>query len=122
MDDRAEIENLYRRMYESMISKEREVLLSCLADDFELVHITGVRQDRYGFADAVMDGTLNYYSAEVVSLDIRVEGGRASLVGRSVVSAAVYGGGKHSWRLQSQMSARRTSGGWKITGSSVSPY
>ena len=30
MDDRAEIEQLYRRMYESMISKDREALLSCM--------------------------------------------------------------------------------------------
>lgn len=40
------------------------------------------------------------YSAEHEQMEIKVCGNHATLTGRSRVTAAVFGGGRHIWRLQ----------------------
>ena len=47
---------------------------------------------------------------------------RARTVGKSRVNAAVYGGGRHTWRLQMDSQLRKKNGLWKITYSRASTY
>ena len=63
MDDREEIKQRYEKMCSAMIKKDREALENVLDDSYVLVHMTGMRQSKSEFINAVMDGTLNYYSA-----------------------------------------------------------
>lgn len=100
MDDLQQISALYERMYKAMIAKDAEVLRQVHAPDFVLVHMTGMQQSREQYIRCIVDGTLNYYSAETEDLDITVNGNEAVLRGRSRVTAAVFGGGRHTWRLQ----------------------
>ena len=74
------------------------------------------------FINAVMDGTLNYYSAVHESESVDITGDTAVVVGRSYVQAAVFGGGKHYWHLQQTCSLKKTNGNWKITRSVASTY
>ena len=55
------VRDAYIRMYEGMIAKDETVLRDVLDDSFVLVHMTGMRQSREEFINAVLDGTLNYY-------------------------------------------------------------
>lgn len=71
---------------------------------------------------AVKDGTLNYYSAEHDDISVKVSGNKASLCGKSRVNVAVYGGGKHTWRLQQDMTLEKIGGEWKFTYSKASTY
>lgn len=122
VDDRRQIEQLYERMYHAMIEKDTAALRPMFADDFHLVHMTGTRQDRSQYLEAIADGTLNYYSCQTEQLEVTLDGDSATLTGRSRVLAAVYGGGKHTWRLQLYFRLRRTPDGWRFIESSASTY
>ena len=96
MDSKAQITALYERMYRAMIEKDTAALRPMFADDFYLVHMTGTRQNRQQYLDAIADGTLNYYSCLTEQLEVNIDGDSATLTGRRRVLAAVYGGGKHT--------------------------
>lgn len=93
-----------------------------MSDDYVLMHMTGVRQSRETFLNDLIKGTFNYYSAEHDSIDVQVSGESAEMIGKSRVLAAVYGGGKHSWRLRGDFTLRKENGSWKLTGSKASTY
>ena len=117
-----EIQETYIRMCDGMIAKDESVLRDVLDDSFVLIHMTGMRQSKEAFIKAVFDGTLNYFSARHDSMTVEISGNTAVLTGQSYVSAAVFGGGRHNWRLQQRCNLRRTNDGWKITESTASTY
>ena len=122
MEDRILIEEAYRKMFDGMVMKDEVLLRDVLDDSYVLVHMTGIRQSKEQFIAAVMNGTLNYFSGKQEGLSVDVNGDTAVMTGRSVVVAAVFGGGKHTWRLQQKCSLRKVNGSWKITCSVVSTY
>ena len=122
MDDRQQIEQLYQQMYRAMVEKDTATLGRVHADDFVLIHMTGMRQSKAEYIRAIADGTLNYYSATHDNIEISAKGDSATLTGRSRVSAAVFGGGRHTWRLQLRFTLRRNPDGWRFTSSQASTY
>ena len=122
MSDKEKIENCYRQMYLGMVEKDRGILSEVLDDSFVLVHMTGMRQSKAAFIRAVEDGTLNYYSANHQRMETNVSGGQAELIGQSVVNAAVFGGGPHTWRLQLKLKLIQRADSWKITEAKASTY
>ena len=109
-------------MYAAMISKDRDGLDDVLDDSFVLIHMTGMRQNKSEFIDAVLDGTLNYYSAVHENMPVTVNVDAAVITGQSYVQAAVFGGGKKYWHLQQKCSLKKTDDQWKITQSVASTY
>ena len=122
MDDKQQIEALYQQMYHAMVEKDTVTLDEVHADEFVLTHMTGVRQSKHAYIRAIADGTLNYYSAEHEQMDIKIDGDRATLTGRSRVVAAVYGGGRHTWRLQLTFQLVKREGRWLFSAASASTY
>ena len=122
MNDKEIIENCYRQMYRGMVDKDRTLLSEVLADSFVLIHMTGMRQSKEAFIKAVENGTLNYYSATHEQISTHIHGDTAQLVGQSVVRAAVFGGGEHTWRLQLDCKLIQADGNWKITEARASTY
>ena len=122
MEDKEMIVNAYKKMYEGMIKKDEKILDEVLDDSFVLVHMTGMRQSKDAFIKAVMNGTLNYFSAEHGHMPIEISGDTAVLTGQSYVAAAVFGGGRSNWHLQQKCSLKKISGEWKITRSVASTY
>lgn len=122
MNEREKIENCYRKMYNGMLDKDRNILTEVLDDSFVLVHMTGMHQPKAVFIRAVEDGTLNYYSAEHQSIKVKVQGEQAELIGQSVVGAAVFGGERHTWRLQQKLQLIKKEDVWKITEARASTY
>ena len=120
--DRKQIETLYGRMYKALIEKDSAVLDEVHADDFVLVHMTGLHQSKSVYIRAIMDGTLNYYKAEVQQLDCQVKDNEATFVGRSRVEAAGFGGGRHTWPLQLSFRLRKENGEWKFVHAEASTY
>ena len=113
---------LYKEMYTAMIRKDRAELEKVHDDSFVLVHMTGMRQPKSVYISSIMDGTLNYYSANHEEMRVTVSGNTATLTGRSRVSAAVFGGGKHTWRLQLKFTLVKKSDDWYFTSASASTY
>ena len=122
MTEQEQIRELYRSYWRCMIDKDANGLRSILSEDYQLLHMTGVRQSAEVFLRGLMDGTFNYFSAEHDSIDVRVDGDQAVMVGKSRVLAAVYGGGRHLWRLRGDFKLRREPDGWKLTQSEASTY
>ena len=122
MDDKQQIIALYHQMYEAMVEKDTATLDRIHAPEFVLIHMTGMRQSKQAYIRAIADGTLNYYSAEHEQMDMTVNNDRATLQGRSRVSAAVFGGGKHTWKLQLTFQLVKRDGQWLFTQSKASTY
>ena len=122
MNDKAQIEDCYRQMYKGMVEKDRRILSEVLDDSFFLVHMTGMRQPKEAFIQAVEDGTLNYFSAGHQHIDVKIQDHQAELIGQSMVNAAVFGGGRHTWRLQLKLKLIQSADGWKITEARASTY
>ena len=122
MDDRTEIEQLYRTYWQYMIDKNAEGLRKLFTEDYCLEHMTGVKQSAETFLKGLLDGTFNYYSAVHEGIDAAVYGDTATLTGKSRVEAAVYGGGRHLWRLRGDFTLRKENGAWKLVRSEASTY
>ena len=122
MNDTEMLEKLYEDMVSAMISKDEEQLKRIHDDSFVLVHMTGMRQDKNSYIRSILNGTLNYYSAKTVKVETEIKGDRAVLSGRSLVEAAVFGGGKHTWRLRLVFDAIKTGGQWRFTKAQASTW
>ena len=116
------VKDCYRQMYQGMIAKNREVLSKVLDDSFVLIHMTGMRQSKEVFIRAVEDGTLNYFSANHQNLEVEICGDTAQLIGQSIVNAAVFGGGRHTWRLQQKVKLVQKDNTWRMIEARVSTY
>ena len=122
MNEKGKLENAYKQLYRGMTEKNRDVLSEVLGSDFVLIHLTGMRQSREAFIRAIEDGTLNYFSAEHQNIETEIHGDTAILIGQSIVNAAVFGGGKHTWRLQLKIKLVRSGGDWLMNEAQASVY
>ncbi len=122
MDDREAVEWCYRRMYQGMVEKDERILREVLAPEFVLVHMTGMRQPLEAFLQAVQDGTLKYSSARHQKITAQLDGDRGKLTGQSLVHAAVFGGGWHTWRLQLVCRLEKQDGKWRMIEARASAY
>ena len=122
MTDKEQIIQLYNEMYTAMLNKDRAELERVHDDSFVLVHMTGTRQPKEVYISSIMDGTLNYYSASHEDMRVEIDGDSAVLIGRSRVNAAVFGGGKHTWRLQLRFQLVKNNGEWRFAMASASTY
>ena len=116
------IREMYRKYWHCMITKNADGLRDLMADDYYLLHMTGVKQSAKVFLNGLLDSTFNYYSADHDSIEVSLNGDHAIMTGRSRVMAAVYGGRKSSWRLQGDFTLRKENGNWKFTSSKASTY
>lgn len=119
MDD---IKAQYQEMYRCMIEKDIEGLSKLLDNSFVLVHMTGMCQGKTAYLEAIKDGTLNYYSALHDQITAETNGDTARLVGQSRVNAAVFGGGRYTWRLQQTIDFVKKDGKWLMTEAVASTY
>ena len=122
MNDKEQIIALYYQMYQAMVEKDTTTLNRIHAPEFVLVHMTGMRQSKQAYIQAIADGTLNYYSAEHEQMDLTINNEHATLQGRSRVSATVFGGGRHTWPLQLTFQLVKRNGHWLFTESRASTY
>ena len=105
-----------------MIDKDIEALDSILDDSSILIHMTGSRQQKRDYLHEIKNGILNYYSVEDDEIIIEVNGDSAIMIGRSRVNAAVYGGGRHTWRLQIKSTLKKKNNRWLFVEQRASTY
>ena len=110
MNDQELLTQCYHRMYQGMIQKDSSLLAETLDDSFVLIHMTGMRQTKRQYMEAILNGTLNYFSEQTEGVQTSIQDNEAQFVGQSQVSAAVFGGGRHTWRLQLSMRAVKKNG------------
>ena len=122
MGEEAKISELYKVYWDYMIEKNIEGLRSLMSSDYCLYHMTGVKQSADEFLNGLKSGTFNYFSAEHDDIIVKIQGDEATMTGKSRVVAAVYGGGKRSWRLQGDFTLKKENENWKFTSSRASTY
>lgn len=122
MTDEEKIIRLYKEMYSAMINKDQTELGRIYDDSFVLFHMSGMKQSKNEYISAIMGGTLNYYSAVHGDVKVAISGDTARLTGKSKVTAAVFGGGKHTWRLQLDFELIRKDDKWYFTLARASTY
>lgn len=101
-------------MYRAMIEKDGAALAKLLDDSFVLVHMTGMRQNKQAFIRAVENGTLNYFLEDLCDTKTIVHKDFVQFTGKSIVNAAVFGGGRHTWHLQLDIKYIYVDGDWLI--------
>ncbi len=122
MEEKDHAAQCYKMMYQGMIAKDRTVLEQVLDETFVLTHMTGMRQDREEYICGIEQGTLNYYSADHELIQVSICGDVGTLIGRSRVNAAVFGGRRNTWRLQLKSSINKRDGRWYIGKTTASTY
>ena len=122
MEEEAGIRKIYRDMYQYMISKDIYQLGRLLDDSFVLTHMTGMKQSKQEYLEAIENGTLNYFSEEVDNISVKIANDKALLTGQSRVSAAVFGGSRHTWRLELDIELTKKNGQWLIKRARASTY
>ena len=122
MTAEAQIQDVYIQMYHAMVQKDRKTLELLHDDNFILTHMTGTQQNKQEYIDSIMDGTFNYYSATHENMNVTLSGDRVIMDGQSLVNAAVYGGGRHTWHLRLKIEFIQRNGNWKILSAKATTY
>ena len=120
--EREELQEIYSDMYRYMIAKDVSQLGNLLDDSFILVHMTGMKQTKKEYLTSIQNGTLNYFSGELEYFDAQISDDSAVIVGQSRVNAAVFGGGRHTWRLELNIKLNKKNGQWLMTEARASTY
>lgn len=118
--DEQQLKDLYHEMWQALISKDISTLEKIHAENFILVHMTGMNQPKKEYLRCVRDGVLNYFSERTENIFVDVDAGK--LIGQSKVKAAVFGGGKHIWNLQLAFDVKKISGKWILIHGKASTY
>ena len=122
MNDQELLTLCYHRMYQGMIQKELLLLDETLDDSFVLIHMTGMSQTKQQYIASIINGTLNYYSEQTETVQTSIQDNKAQFVGQSLVSAAVFGGGRYTWRLQLSIRAVKKNEQWYFIEAEASTY
>ena len=122
MHDEALCRAAYEAMYRAMVAKDLRALEALLSEGFTLVHMTGMLQDKAAFLQALADSKLNYRACQHEQISVQVRSDEARLIGRSRVSAAVFGGSWRTWPLQLDIRLIRHDQIWRIANAKASTY
>jgi hypothetical protein len=122
MEEKEKIADCYCKMYNYMMKKDITALEKILDVSFALIHMTGMNQPKAEFLKYIENGILNYYSAEHKDISIDIEGDKAYVIGKSLVSAAVFHGGIGKWKLQLDIKFIKRDGQWFMTEARTSTY
>ncbi|WP_297420864.1 nuclear transport factor 2 family protein [Clostridium sp.] len=122
MEEKEKIADCYRKMYQYMIKKDITTLKEILDESFALIHMTGMNQLKAEYLKYIKNGTLNYYSAEHKDISIDIEEDKAYVIGKSLVTAAVFGGGIGKWKLQLDIKLIKREDQWLLTEARASTY
>lgn len=114
------LEALYREMWQCLIEKNISRLDEIHDKNFTLTHMTGMRQSKTEYLRAIREGDLNYFSESTD--EIQIDLARQKMVGRSRVNAAVFGGSRHTWRLQLAFDVENRDGSWILNSAIASTY
>ena len=112
----------YEEMYRCLIGKNIEKLDAVMAEEYVLVHMTGIREGKKDYLEGVKSGRFNYLSEKTHKVVVKVQGNKAQLIGQSEVAAAVYGGRERSWPLQIIIDFKKENGKWLQTLCTASTY
>ena len=114
--DQAAILAQYQGQLDAMSRGDSAALDDLLGPGFTLTHITGYVQPKAEWLAEMRAGQFRYHRIDPRSITVTLAGDTATLVGRFVVDAPVYGS-RSLWRLQLAQTYTRLAGHWTATAS-----
>ena len=121
-DEILAITELYKSLWTASINKDIDKLNEILADNYILIHMTGMHQTKEEYINSVINGDLKYYESVHDDIDIKIDKDKAVLVSKTRILASVFGISKSWWRLRQDITLEKIDGKWKITNSVASTY
>ena len=121
-DEILAITELYKSLCTASINKDIDKLNEILADNYILIHMTGMHQTKEEYINSVINGDLKYYESVHDDIDIKIDKDKAVLVSKTRILASVFGISKSWWRLRQDITLEKIDGKWKITNSVASTY
>lgn len=116
-----EVYTVYKKLYEAMIERDTDTIDSLMMDGSVLVHMTGVRQPKREWLQAIEDESMKYYSTKEENIEIILKEKKATLVAQNKVDARIYGS-RNTWPLELTMSMVKFEKDWKISHVEASTY
>lgn len=116
------IRKLYIKLCDASINKDVDTLEKILDDDYILIHMTGKRQTKQDYINSVLNGELKYYESIHESIEVTIDGNKATLVGKTKTLASPFGFGKSWWNLEQDMLLEKRDDIWVIIQSKASSY
>ena len=101
----------HRQMVRAMLDQRLGTLDALLADGFTLTHMTGYRQPKREWLQAIRSGEMRYHGGTEVSVVARRSGDAWVVLGRDVVDATIYGA-RGRWNLQLTTRLQQHNGHW----------
>ena len=103
--------NRFKEFQLALIEKDEIKLNEILDDNYELVHMSGKRQNKEEFIGEILDGVLNYYHSTIKNVGIDVKEEIASISADVTLDAKVYGI-KGVWTLNTNITLRKINNVW----------
>ena len=122
MTDEEIIRNLYIELCDASINKDLNKLDEILADDYILVHMTGMNQTKEDYINSVKNGELKYYESIHEDIEITIKNNKAIVIGKTKTLASPFGMHKSWWRLRQDLELEKEEGKWVIKQSKASTY
>ena len=122
MEDEEIIRELYIKLCDASIKKDKNTLLDILSDDYILVHMTGMNQSREQYIDSVLNGELKYFESKHESIEVNINGDTATIIGKTKTLASPFGMSKSWWRLRQDLEVKKINNEWKLIKSKASTY
>ena len=122
MSDNDLVKQLYIDLCDASINKDLDKLNEILADNYILVHMTGMNQTKEDYINSVKNGDLKYYESIHESIDVKIDNNKASVIGKTKTLASPFGISKSWWRLRQDLDLEKINGKWMIIHSVASTY
>ena len=116
------VKKLYIDLCEASIKKDINKLNEILADNYILVHMTGMNQSKKDYINSVLNGELEYYESIHEDIDISYKDGKVYLIGKTKTLASPFGMSKSWWNLRQDIIIEKINDKWKIVSSKASTY
>lgn len=122
MNDIELIKQLYIDLCNASINKDLTKIEEILANNYSLIHMTGMKQSKEDYIDAVRNGDLKYYESVHESIDVNIDGDIAKVIGKTKTLVSPFGMSKSWWRLRQDLVVKKVDGKWLIVSSKASTY
>lgn len=110
-----------RQLSELMIKGDTAAMNHILDGGYTLTHMTGYVQPKAEWFDAVINGSMKYYSANEVRHSVTVSGNKATVTMQNLVDARIWGS-RNTWRLQQKMALEKRNGKWILLNAIASTF
>ncbi|MBR3898588.1 MAG: nuclear transport factor 2 family protein [Bacilli bacterium] len=122
MTDKEIIKKKYIDLCEASINKDISKINELLSEDYILVHMTGIHQSKADYINSVKNEELKYYESIHDSIEVNIDGDKATIIGKTKTLASPFGMTKSWWNLKQEINLKKINDKWMIIKSKASTY